>query len=53
VDFPECYAERKHEKMDGVRTNLISLLHLKKNKKASGRYKDLDDLTHLDAHDKR
>ena len=30
--------------MDGVEVNLISLAHLKVNKKASGRYKDLNDL---------
>ena len=27
--------------------NLISLAHLKQNKLASGRYKDLNDLEHL------
>lgn len=30
-----------------VEVNLISLDHLKVNKKASGRYKDLDDLENL------
>lgn len=33
--------------IDGVEVNLISLKDLKANKKASGRYKDLDDLEHL------
>jgi hypothetical protein len=33
--------------LDGVRVNLISLAHLKANKKAAGRHKDLDDLENL------
>lgn len=33
--------------LDGVKVNLISLRHLKINKKASGRYKDLNDLENL------
>ena len=33
--------------MGGVQANLISLHHLKQNKAASGRHKDLDDLEHL------
>ena len=32
---------------DGIDVNLISLHHLKVNKQASGRYKDLDDIEHL------
>lgn len=47
VDFQECYAERVSETMDGIPVNVISLKHLKKNKKASGRFKDLADLEHL------
>jgi predicted nucleotidyltransferase len=47
VTFDECYAERVVDVVDGVEVNLISLHHLKVNKKASGRYKDLDDLEHL------
>jgi hypothetical protein len=35
------------DNIDGVAVNLISLNHLKVNKKASGRYKDLDDLENL------
>jgi len=34
--------------MGGVDVALISLHHLKVNKAASGRPKDLDDLQHLD-----
>jgi hypothetical protein len=33
--------------LDGIEVNLISLDMLKRNKLASGRYKDLDDLEHL------
>ncbi len=47
VSFDECYAERVVDTIDNIEVNLISLKHLKINKKASGRYKDLDDLEHL------
>jgi predicted nucleotidyltransferase len=47
VIFGECYAERVVDKIDGVDVNVISLKHLKVNKKASGRLKDLSDLEHL------
>ena len=47
VDFDECYQEREQAVIDGVQVNLISLKHLKLNKKAAGRHKDLDDLEHL------
>jgi len=47
VAFAECYAERTIEQIDGVQVSLISLENLKKNKKASGRYKDLNDLENL------
>ncbi len=47
VDFDECFAEKENVDLDGVQTNLISLHHLKINKKASGRYKDLNDLENL------
>ena len=47
VDFAECYAERTTAIIDGVDVNLISLHHLKINKKASGRLKDLNDLANL------
>ncbi len=47
VDFGECYAQRTVEVFDDVPVNLISLQHLKINKKASGRLKDLNDLEHL------
>jgi predicted nucleotidyltransferase len=47
VDFEACYAERKVDVVDGVEVHFLGLEHLKVNKKASGRHKDLSDLEHL------
>ena len=47
VSFAECFAAREVVTLDGQKVNLISLSHLRKNKRASGRHKDLDDLEHL------
>lgn len=47
VEFDECYAERIVDMFGDVAVSLISLRHLKLNKKASGRYKDLADLENL------
>jgi hypothetical protein len=47
VDFNECYTERIEGELDGEQVNLISLNHLKINKKASGRHQDLADLENL------
>jgi hypothetical protein len=47
VEFSECYKERVIDTLNGVEANLINLKHLKINKKASGRYKDLADLENL------
>jgi len=47
VKFSECYANRIVDTLDGIEVNLINLNHLKINKKASGRLKDLNDLEHL------
>ncbi len=47
VQFDECYSKRITGIIDGVKVDFISLHHLKINKKASGRYKDLDDWEHL------
>ncbi len=47
VSFDECYRERVIDEIDGVPVNIINLEHLKTNKKASGRHRDLDDLGHL------
>jgi hypothetical protein len=47
VDFNECYKKRKVSLLDGVEVSLISRKHLKDNKRACARHKDLDDLEHL------
>ena len=47
VAFGECYAQRMRDTIDGVTVDLISLSHLKINKKASGRHKDMNDLENL------
>lgn len=47
ASFEECYAEKVVDTLDGIKVNLISLKHLKANKKASGRHKDLNDLENL------
>ena len=47
VEFDECYQARVVDKLDGVEVNLIDLEHLKQNKKASGRAKDIADLENL------
>jgi len=47
VDFDECYASRVTAEIDGQTVQIISKEHLRQNKKAAGRHKDLDDLEHL------
>jgi hypothetical protein len=47
VEFGECYANRIADVIDDVEVNIISLLDLRRNKAASGRYKDLNDLENL------
>ena len=47
VEFDECYRERLDTTLNDVPVNLIDLHHLKINKKASGRLKDLADLEQL------
>jgi hypothetical protein len=47
VNFGECYAQRVVAEIDGVKTNIISLPHLKTNKSVSGRHQDIADLEHL------
>jgi aminoglycoside-2''-adenylyltransferase len=47
VSFAECYAAKVTGMMDSEPVSIISLHHLKLNKHASGRHKDLDDLEHL------
>ncbi len=45
--FSECFARRQRFAIDDQVVNFISLEDLKENKRASGRYKDLEDLEHL------
>jgi predicted nucleotidyltransferase len=47
VQFDECYQARVVDVLDGIEVNLIDLENLKKNKKASGRPKDLVDFQKL------
>ena len=47
VEFDECYRARIIDELDGVEVNLIDLENLKKNKKASGRAKDIADVEKL------
>jgi hypothetical protein len=47
VGFGACFQEKIVDTIDGVEVNIISLQHLKMNKKASARHKDLDDLENL------
>ena len=47
VLFEECFSKRVIDEIDGIQINFISLERLKANKKASGRFKDLDDLENL------
>ncbi len=47
VSFDECYDNRVTDFIEDLRVNIISLEHLKRNKKASGRLKDLNDLEYL------
>lgn len=48
VEFDECYKDKKIITIDDIVINFISLEKLKKNKKSSGRHKDLDDLEQLE-----
>jgi len=47
VEFDECYKSRIVDEFGGIEVNVINLEHLKKNKKASGRTKDMADLEQL------
>jgi len=47
VEFDSAFDDRVIETLDGISVNLICLADLRKNKLASGRHKDLDDLEHL------
>lgn len=47
LDFEDCWAERREMMLGGEPVSLPSLEHLRRNKAASGRPKDLEDLRHL------
>jgi predicted nucleotidyltransferase len=47
VTFDACRRRRRRATIDGIKVDIISLADLKKNKAASGRAKDVDDLEHL------
>src|SRR5262249_6141033 len=47
VDFAPCYTQRVLLTIDNIVVPFISLDDLKRNKQASGRHKDLDDLQNL------
>ncbi|MCB4790482.1 MAG: nucleotidyltransferase [Elusimicrobia bacterium] len=47
IEFEKAYKNRKIEKIEDISVNFIGFKDLIKNKKASGRHKDLDDVEHL------
>ncbi len=47
ASFETCFQQRLTVEIDGILVNYISLADLRKNKEATGRYKDLNDLEHL------
>lgn len=47
VDFEACYPNRVIDRIGDVEVDIIGVSDLKRNKKASGRFKDLDDLQNL------
>lgn len=49
VEFESCYRSRVDAVIDGVPVAVIDLASLRRNKKAAGRNKDLDDLENLPA----
>ena len=48
VEFDECYPKRVNTDIAGIQIDFIDLESLKKNKKATGRHKDLNDLENLE-----
>ncbi len=47
VIFKECFENRKEVEMEGMTVNFIGYWDLIKNKKETGRPKDIDDIEHL------
>lgn len=50
VEFSDCFVRGTSVDIDGTAVRLISLPDLRRNKRESGRHKDLDDLEHLPEH---
>jgi len=53
VTFAECYKHRVMARTKNLHINFIDLAHLRRNKQASGRAKDLEDLRRLPETTKR
>ncbi len=49
VEFNECYNRKSSVKIDDIEIDFIGLNDLLKNKRASGRYRDLDDAQNLES----
>lgn len=47
VDFKTCYKHKEEITIEGVKINFISYKDLIKNKKTTGRHKDIDDIENL------
>lgn len=47
VTFEECFTNRKEVIIEGLNVNFIGYSDLLKNKKESGRARDIDDIDHL------
>lgn len=47
VTFKECFGNRKEVTIDGLQVNFIGYNDLLKNKKKSGRPRDIDDIDNL------
>jgi hypothetical protein len=48
VEFEKCYPRRFSADIVGLKIDFIDIENLKKNKKATGRHKDLNDLENLE-----
>ena len=44
VEFGDCYRRRQTSEIDGIMIDVIGLDDLKRNKRATGRHQDLDDI---------
>lgn len=47
VTFEECYQNSKKVEIEGIEFNFIGYQDLIKNKRETGRFKDLDDIEHM------